>query len=118
MNKDFDVVLREVLNKHSMENASNTPDYILATFLMDSLVAINQAIIRRDQSQATKLSPSEALYGFASWLTTRKEAITLGSVHDASGVCALVSSFCKEHNLPDPREGWEKRLNPRGQSDG
>lgn len=32
-----------VLNKHSAENNSDTPDFILAEFLVDTLVAYDQA---------------------------------------------------------------------------
>lgn len=39
--------LRSVLNRHSAENASNTPDYVLASFLLGSLDAFNNATNRR-----------------------------------------------------------------------
>ena len=35
--------LAQVLNKHSAENASNTPDFILAEYLMGCLEAFNVA---------------------------------------------------------------------------
>ena len=33
----FEEELRELLNKHSMENGSNTPDFILAEYLVNCL---------------------------------------------------------------------------------
>lgn len=38
-----------VINKHSMENFSDTPDYILASYLYEALVAYNKATINRSK---------------------------------------------------------------------
>ena len=43
----FEAELKELINKYGKENDSNTPDYILAEFLLQCLVAFNYAIIRR-----------------------------------------------------------------------
>ena len=51
--------LTHLLNRHSLENASNTPDFILAQFLIDVLHAWNQAVRRR-----------EAWYGHTSTIIT------------------------------------------------
>lgn len=39
--------LRELLNRHSAEGGSNTPDWILATFLLDCLAAFDAAVLAR-----------------------------------------------------------------------
>lgn len=39
--------LTELLNKHSMENGSNTPDYQLADYLIGCLYALDEAINKR-----------------------------------------------------------------------
>ena len=39
--------LRCLLNRHSAENASNTPDFILADYLMRCLDAYNKAVVSR-----------------------------------------------------------------------
>jgi hypothetical protein len=41
--------VKEAINKHSAENKSNTPDYILAEYLMDCLTAFENAIEQRDK---------------------------------------------------------------------
>jgi len=51
-----------------------------------------------------KVLPSEALYGFAAWLTTRDEAITFGSTHDAAVVADVVNQYCKAQGYEDPRD--------------
>lgn len=56
------------------------------------------------------LSPSEALYGFMGWLTTREEKITLGSSENCSDVPPLIDQFCKAQGLDSPREDWHKNL--------
>lgn len=40
--------LTTVLNKHSRENASNTPDFLLAQFMLSCLAAFEYGIRKRD----------------------------------------------------------------------
>lgn len=46
--KRFRQELEEVINKHSMENGSNTPDFILAKYLIECLRAFDRAVGTRD----------------------------------------------------------------------
>lgn len=46
-----------VLNKHSVENDSNTPDYILAAYLMDCLQGYADAVRCRDEGYGIKTLP-------------------------------------------------------------
>lgn len=41
--------IESVLNRHSAENESDTPDFILAEFLRNSLAAFNSAVRSRDK---------------------------------------------------------------------
>jgi hypothetical protein len=41
--------IAEVLNRHCMENNSNTPDWILATYLLACLRAFNEASQQREK---------------------------------------------------------------------
>ena len=43
--------IKEVLNRYSRENDSNTPDSILAIFIVDCLWAFEQAVNRRDKQR-------------------------------------------------------------------
>jgi hypothetical protein len=45
---DFITELRELLNRRSMENGSDTPDFILTQYLTDCLRAWNRATKRRE----------------------------------------------------------------------
>ena len=45
---DFISELRDLINRRSMENASNTPDFILAQYLTNCLRAWNQATMQRE----------------------------------------------------------------------
>lgn len=56
------------------------------------------------------LLPSEAVIGFASWLTVRQEPITLGAAHLASPAADLVERFCKSQGLAPCREDGTDRL--------
>ena len=63
-----------------------------------------------EQLNRDKLTPSEALYGFAGWVTSRKEIVSAGSTEDASIWAYLVKEFCKANDLPEPRERWSDLL--------
>jgi hypothetical protein len=43
----FEKELEGLINKYSLENASNTPDFILAEYLKDCLSAFNTAVKKR-----------------------------------------------------------------------
>jgi hypothetical protein len=45
----FERDLRALLNTHSAENESNTPDYVLANYIMISLKAFNAAVNAREE---------------------------------------------------------------------
>jgi len=46
--KRFRQELEELINKHSLENGSDTPDFILAEYLMESLRAFDRATNARE----------------------------------------------------------------------
>ena len=52
-----------------------------------------------------KIIASEAIYGFAAWLTCRKDPVVLGAAHDASIAAKLVEEWCKINILLPPRAG-------------
>lgn len=45
---DLESALSDALNRFSAENASNTPDWILAQFLLGCLAAWNQGVQQRE----------------------------------------------------------------------
>lgn len=66
-----------------------------------------------------KLIASEALFGFCGWLTGRKEKTIMSSTDDAGIIAGLVDAFCRENDLLEPREGWDKNLiRPFGECSG
>jgi hypothetical protein len=44
----FEIELKQLINKYSVENGSDTPDWILAQYIMDALTSYERAVIRRD----------------------------------------------------------------------
>ena len=70
----------------------------------------NAIVAGRDAGWSSHLTASEALFGFAGWLTTRDEAVTASSKHDAGIWASLVSQFCEVNNLDTPRDGWDENL--------
>jgi hypothetical protein len=57
--------LAQLLNRHSRENASNTPDFILAEFMLTCLAAFEHTSREREKWYGRSLPTSEALNG--SW---------------------------------------------------
>jgi len=49
--------LEQLINKHSMENKSNTPDFILAEYMLNCLLAFEQASTARELWYGKELSP-------------------------------------------------------------
>jgi hypothetical protein len=49
--------IKNALNSVCMENGSNTPDYILAEYLMDCLAAFDRAVNTRDKWYGIMLHP-------------------------------------------------------------
>ncbi len=48
---NFEEKLKNLINRFSKENESDTPDYILAKFLLDCLEAYNSAIKSKTRHQ-------------------------------------------------------------------
>ena len=58
----FEIELTSLINKHSLENGSNTPDFILAHFLLNCLVAGNYLVDRREQWYGREHKKPELFY--------------------------------------------------------
>jgi len=64
MNKnEFEIELQHLINRCSMENESNTPDFILAQFLMSCLAAWNAGVQQRGTWYGKDSRPGEASNG-------------------------------------------------------
>jgi len=66
--------------------------------------------ILKEKKMSDKLTASEALFGFAAWLTCREEKIVFSSHDNAVVIADLVMKFCEVNSLQEPREGWGKDL--------
>ncbi len=65
---------------------------------------------------AETLNPSEAVYGFAAWLTCRDERTVMSASDDAAPIVELVKQFCEVNNLPDVSDQWPNNLiHPSGE---
>lgn len=57
-----------------------------------------------------EINAQEAIYGFASWLTSRKDPITISSEHGSAEVAALAKKFVEANNLSEVRDRWVDNL--------
>lgn len=54
----FEVELRRLINRYSQENASNTPDWILAQYLRGCLSTFNVAVQQRETWYGRNAQPT------------------------------------------------------------
>lgn len=47
--KEFELALIKLLNKHSIDNMTGTPDYMLAEYLVEHLQTLSRLNLGRDQ---------------------------------------------------------------------
>jgi hypothetical protein len=47
--RTFEHDLMDLINRHSLENESDTPDYVLATYLVSCLESYNEAVNSRKE---------------------------------------------------------------------
>jgi hypothetical protein len=62
MENKFEKELEELLNRHCAENQSNTPDFILASYLLSCLRTFNLFIIKRDYWYNVHLEPANSFF--------------------------------------------------------
>lgn len=60
MTPPFRKALEELLNSYSRENVSNTPDYILADYLLTSLASFDKAVQEREDWYGHRHQPGRA----------------------------------------------------------
>ncbi len=69
--------------------------------LLDSMMAAPEVL---------HLSGSEAVYGFAAWITAKdSQQIDLAQANNAIWA-EWVREFCELNHLPEPRETWDQLL--------
>jgi hypothetical protein len=88
-------------------------DSILRAKVPELVLALSKErdeLTDRLHKEVIMLNASEAVYGFAAWLTTREERVVLSAMDDAAPVCALVKRFCEINNLPEITEQWPNHL--------
>ena len=87
--------LREFLNARSVESGSNTPDFILADYLLGCLAAFEGAVNARDEwnSDAGKVP-----HGFARYSTSLKDETELD--------CWCGEHFPNQEALAEHVRGW------------
>mgnify|MGYP001313563434 CR=1 FL=1 len=59
---DLKKEIEDLLNKHCRENVSNTPDFILAQFLLKCLYAFEEATHARDKWYSAHLQPGNKYF--------------------------------------------------------
>lgn len=62
------------------------------------------------EEEIDEMTASEALFGFCAWLTSQNVPVVMSSSHECGSIAGLISTFCKENKLSEPREDWDRRL--------
>jgi hypothetical protein len=64
-----------------------------------------------------ELNAAEALFGFAGWLTSRKERTIMSASDLASPAADRVGEYIKAQGLSQPRKGWDRLLKVMGKEE-
>lgn len=56
------------------------------------------------------ISPSEAITGFAEWLTSRDDTLIVSRHNDKAKLTVLVERFCEVNNWEAPKKGWDNKI--------
>jgi len=59
---EFEKELEQLINHHSQENGSNTPDFILAQYIRACLENFNRTTIARDKWYSVRLVPGDSRF--------------------------------------------------------
>lgn len=93
-----------LLSSHA--SASGTPD-VTRIITVAASVAVTADLTGLPHDT---LTASEAVFGFAAWLTGRAEAVTLGSAHGCAGIPDLCAQFIAANKLAPVRGGYHHGL--------
>lgn len=63
MESELEREIAAALNRHSVENASNTPDFILAQYLIACLAAWNTGVQQRENWYGRDPRPGAPIHG-------------------------------------------------------
>lgn len=100
---EFEKELKSLVNRYSIENASNTPDYILAQYLVDCLAVYAAAVQKRETWFGRDGRPTEVKPTAPIFMTTPSEK-TAEEIAYESLVKAITSARASGF-----REGWMDR---------
>lgn len=78
--------------------------------LKDAKEVWNDLIDKLSFKKYEDINASEALYGFAAWLTSRSKSVTIGAKHDAAIVADLVKEWSEYNNLEPVRDIYPKNI--------
>ena len=83
---------------------------VVATFFACEKCYEDGSIMTWFSTEVEKLSASEAVYGFAAWLTCRKEKTVMSNRNVCGDIAILVDKFIKANQLRKPRNHWGRYL--------
>jgi len=91
----------------SMTMGVNEVEKLLSTIdqLRYSVSDLKEQLRNERGGKTERISPSEAIFGFASWLTCRAGSIAIGSSHEAGVMAELADEWCRANILAKPRDG-------------
>ena len=97
----LDKEIQALLNRNCIENGSNTPDYILASYLIDCLNAFNNAVNQRESWYGRKTSEDVVAQNSTSNNTGMLKCLCGWKVVDGKGEMWFPSAECP---IPDHSE--------------
>jgi len=93
----FEESLRETINRYSMENGSDTPDYILAQYLSRCLDNYNKAVTSREQSKQPPIGSKD--YEILSFVVKNVEGFNGQILQKIDGYFGVKDFYVTEEDL-------------------
>jgi hypothetical protein len=95
--------IQDAINRHSGENGSNTPDWILASFLMSCLYTFDCAINEREKWYGRPVEKKSPKWYASETPTLHEVAMPLISPEDAAFDAAFAAAV--RDSAPKPNDG-------------
>lgn len=56
------------------------------------------------------MTPTDAVYGFAAWLTCRKDTMQVGYTHDAAAMADCAKKWCEANGIPEVSDAYPDNI--------
>lgn len=93
----FEQELISLINKHSLENTSNTPDSILSSFMVECLISFNRAVNKRNNWYEKKPSKESISIAYRIWRDFDMQHCEI-DIEKTEKIAVIIDEILEENN--------------------